>query len=79
MSKTKETVLSVDGMTCSSCVSHVEEALRELAGIDEVEVRLRDATVRIVQRDMSGATGATIDEMIGALGEAGYESRAAGS
>lgn len=74
MSTKKETILAVDGMTCSSCIRHVSAALRQLDGIAEVEVKLADGSVR-VQHD---ADRATIDEMIAALGDAGYESRAAG-
>jgi copper chaperone len=72
MPNKKETILSVEGMTCSSCIRHVERALSELEGIEKVEVKLRDGKVR-VEHDPSRST---IDEMIQALGEAGYESRA---
>jgi copper chaperone len=43
MSNTKETILSVDGMTCPSCISHVEGALCDLEGIGKVEVKLQEA------------------------------------
>lgn len=59
-------------MTRSSCIRHVENALSELEGIEKVEVKLKDGKVR-VEHDPSRST---IDEMIEALGEAGYESRA---
>jgi copper chaperone len=75
MSNKKETILNVDGMTCSSCIRHVEAALHEIDGIDKVEVKLKDGKVRI-EHDPSRST---IDEMIQALGDAGYESRAAGA
>lgn len=75
MTNKTETILNVDGMTCSSCVRHVESALRELDGIDKVEVKLKDGKVRI-EHDPSRST---IDELIQALGDAGYESRAAGA
>jgi copper chaperone len=69
---TKETILSVDGMTCSSCVRHVEGALRKIDGIGSIEVKLRDGEVH-VQHDPAKAS---ITRMIEALGDAGYESRA---
>jgi copper chaperone len=72
MNSTKETILDVDGMTCSSCVRHVEGALRQIEGIGAIEVKVRDGKVR-VQHD---PTTAPIDRMIEVLGEAGYESRA---
>lgn len=73
MSNKKETILAVVGMTCASCIRHVTAALRELPGIGEVEVKMKDGKVR-VQHDVNTPT---VDEMIAALGEAGYESRAA--
>lgn len=30
----------VEGMTCNNCVRHVEEALKELAGVKSVKVNL---------------------------------------
>jgi copper chaperone len=68
---TKETILDVDGMTCSSCVRYVEGALRKIDGVGAIEVKVRDGKVR-VQHDPAKAS---IDRMIGALGQAGYESR----
>lgn len=73
MSESKETVLNVEGMTCGSCVRHVEGALRGLEGIGAVEVTLREGKVR-VQHD---ANRATLEQMVEALGAAGYASRAA--
>jgi len=75
MSNTKETILSVDGMSCSACVRHVEAALGKLDGVRAVEVKLDDGKVR-VEHDPSRAT---IDDMIQALDAEGYESRAAGA
>ena len=68
---TKETILDVQGMSCSSCVRHVEAALRKIEGIDAIEVRLSEGKVR-VQHDPARAP---IARMIEALGEEGYESR----
>ena len=73
MSNTKETILAVEGMTCSSCVRHVTAALRDLPGIGEVEVTLKDGKVRVAY----DPEGASTDEMIAAVNEAGYESRVA--
>jgi copper chaperone len=72
MSKTSETLLDVTGMSCQSCVSHIHRALRDLKGVDKVDVRLRDGRV-LVQHDPSAAP---IDSLIEALREAGYESSA---
>lgn len=72
MSNKNEITLHVEGMTCSSCVRHVEGALRQLNGVDKIEVRLKERKVR-VEHDPARST---IDQMLQALGEAGYDSRA---
>jgi len=75
MSNQKETILAVDGMTCSSCVRHVEHALRALDGIHKVEVDLADGRVHVEQ----SSELTTVDQMIEALAEAGYGARPAGA
>jgi copper chaperone len=72
MANTMQTVLDVEGMSCSSCVRHVEGALCELDGIAAVNVKLKDGKV-VVQHDPARTT---IDQMVEALSDAGYESRA---
>lgn len=62
-----ETTLKVEGMTCPSCIRHVNAALRGVAGVREVEVKLREGTV-VVQH----ALGLGATPMIAALAEAGY-------
>lgn len=51
MANTKQTILDVDGMSCSSCVRHVEGALCELDGIGKVEVKLKDGKVVVPLRE----------------------------
>ena len=67
---TKETVLNVQGMTCASCVRHVNAALSEIDGVRQVSVQLREGRV-VVQHDPSAAPVASL---VDALREAGYES-----
>lgn len=67
-----ETLLNVQGMTCRSCVHHVGEALRDLDGIAEVDVRLQKGQV-LVRHDAR----TPVAKMIEALSEAGYESSTA--
>jgi copper chaperone len=69
---TKEAILNVEGMTCSSCVRHVEGALRELEGVCAIEVTLKEGKVR-VEHDPARAT---LEQMVEALGEAGYPAQA---
>ncbi len=66
----KETLFDVMGMSCPSCIRHVNAALADLDGVEKVEVRLRDGKV-LVQHDPSVANVTTLIE---ALREAGYES-----
>ena len=73
MSNTKNTTLTVEGMTCSNCVRHVEGALRELEGVGKVTVELATGEVR-VEHDPARAT---VDQMVAAIVEAGYETRGA--
>ncbi len=62
--------LAIDGMTCASCVSHVEKALRKVAGVREVSVNLA-TELATVQAD--GAS--TIGPLVAAVEKAGYQVR----
>jgi len=64
-----ELTLRVRGMTCASCVTHVERVLQELPGVEDVAVELGRGTVRV--RYVSGAVA--LRDMLGAVQEAGYE------
>ncbi len=68
--KDAEIALPVEGMTCASCVRHVEKALRRVPGVQEVAVNLatRKATVSYDPRTANPA------EMVEAINGAGYES-----
>lgn len=68
MSTKRETLLDVHGMSCPSCIRHVNEALRAVDGISGVEVRLSDGKV-LVQHDAS----TSVDSLREALQNAGYE------
>lgn len=66
----QEIVLNVVGMTCPSCVWHVNAALVEVDGVTKVEVRVRDGKV-VVQCDPAVTK---VDALVEALRQAGYES-----
>lgn len=66
----KEVLLDVMGMTCPSCVRHVNAALADLDGVLKVDVRLRDGKV-LVKYD---ADRVELSAVIDALREEGYES-----
>lgn len=60
--------LSVQGMTCASCVARAEKALEKVEGVSEVEVSLASETARILTR-----LDADPDALIAALGRAGFD------
>ncbi|AMP09203.1 copper-translocating P-type ATPase [Collimonas arenae] len=60
--------LPIDGMSCASCVSHVEKALRKVAGVQDVSVNLA-TELATVQAD----AGTTIGPLVVAVEQAGYQ------
>jgi copper ion binding protein len=68
MTEAKKAVLSVEGMTCASCVRHIDRALRQLEGVTLVDVDMRGQKVT-VRHDESETPLALVVE---ALAEAGY-------
>ncbi len=67
--KIKETSLSISGMTCASCVAHVEKALNELPGVEKATVNLATerATVQFANREIG------TDVLIEAVRNSGYD------
>ncbi len=66
---TETVVLSIGGMTCASCVAHVEDALRALPGVVSVVVNL--ATEKATVTFVPGTVG--MADFRRAVAEAGYE------
>nr|WP_315595503.1 heavy metal translocating P-type ATPase [uncultured Cupriavidus sp.] len=60
--------LAVEGMTCASCVSRVERALKGVPGVSEAVVNL--ATERATVRGVAG-----IENLVTAIETVGYEAR----
>jgi copper chaperone len=71
MSNEQDTILEVQGMSCPSCIRHINSALQELEGVGRVDVVLRDGIV-VVKHD---ATQAPVTQLIEALDGAGYASK----
>jgi Cu+-exporting ATPase len=69
----KKITLPVEGMTCASCVSHVEDALKEVEGVSQVAVNLatEQATVEF------DPERATLNQLIEAVDDSGYKAGAA--
>ena len=40
-------ILTIEGMMCGHCVAHVEKALRELEGVEDVVVSLNEKTAEV--------------------------------
>ena len=59
MTDTSQTTLSIEGMTCASCVGRVEKALASLDGVSDVAVNLASETARLSLDDPSRLTDAT--------------------
>ncbi len=66
-----ELTLDVRGMTCASCVDHVEGALKELSGVQEAVVNLGLGTARVVYVPGVVSTSA----MKRAVRDVGYEAQ----
>ena len=65
--------IGIGGMTCASCVSRVERALKKVPGVSDATVNLatESARIRYTQRDRMEA------RLRRAVRDAGYEPRAA--
>jgi Cu+-exporting ATPase len=62
--------LPIEGMTCASCVSRVEKALKRVPGVASAEVNLATETATVKLSD-----GASPDALVEAIRNAGYEAR----
>jgi copper chaperone CopZ len=78
------TTITVEGMSCGHCEQTVEEALRGVAGVTDVDVDRTEsrATVEWEPRGGSGrasdprADEADVSALVGAVEDAGYTARA---
>ncbi len=61
--------LPVRGMTCASCVAHVEKALGKVEGVEEVHVNLATEKAVVAFR----LDAATVGDLVEAVKETGYE------
>jgi len=62
--------LVVSGMTCGTCVKHVEKAIKSIAGVSEVEVDLTSGSVKV-----EGDISKNVNAIISALEEDGYPAK----
>nr|WP_305067642.1 heavy metal translocating P-type ATPase [Methanocella sp. CWC-04] len=66
--RSKRTQLKITGMTCASCVSRVESALKSVKGVSEANVNLASEKATVLY----DPEAATIDSMVDAVKDAGY-------
>ncbi|HLL21568.1 MAG TPA: heavy-metal-associated domain-containing protein [Kofleriaceae bacterium] len=71
MEDPQDTVLEVQGMSCPSCIRHINAALTEIDGVGQVDVKLRDGLV-FVKHD---ATQAPVTQLISTLHLEGYAAK----
>src|SRR4051794_32943648 len=67
-SETQEAALSVEGMDCASCVSHVEKAARSIPGVQACQVNLARGRA-VVQFDPAKTNP---EQVAAAVTDAGY-------
>jgi Cu+-exporting ATPase len=63
--------LSISGMTCASCVTRVEKALKKVPGVSDASVNLA------TEKALVTAVGVPVQTLIAAVEKAGYEAVAA--
>jgi Cu+-exporting ATPase len=67
----KKLVLSVQGMTCASCVAHVEKALKKVPGVTQASVNLATESAQVfIQPTQVAPT-----DLVRAVEDAGYEAQ----
>jgi len=71
----EDITLSIEGMTCASCVARVERALSAVPGVVEVNVNLASETAQITVLEGS----ISFDAVSAAVAEAGYAAKIADS
>lgn len=70
---TRSVDLKIEGMTCASCVSRVEKALRKLPFVLDASVNLAGESARV---SVLGGNEADVDAaLVGAVAKAGYGAR----
>ena len=68
LKKLQTDVFAVDGMTCGSCVSHVERALLEREEVRKAKVNLKAGTVKV-----TFARGTDVTSLFDEIRDIGYE------
>ena len=67
----KSCTLDVAGMTCDSCVKHVQDALKKVEGVKSASVDIKGKSASVVFLDEKTSP----DKLAAAVTEAGYEAK----
>lgn len=72
-----ELELKVEGMTCNACSSRVTEALKEMNGVDKVDVNLETgiATIEVHANDPIEAFN-SMPRLVDKIGQLGFKAQA---
>ena len=63
-----EKTLNIEGMVCMNCVKHVDQALKEIQGVESVAVSLENKSAQVrLSRDVTDAA------LKAAIEDAGYK------
>lgn len=65
----EQTTLKIEGMTCDHCKAAVTNALKELEGVSEVNVDVKEGTAKVAYNSSS----VSVSEMNEAVEEQGYD------
>ncbi len=66
--------LSIEGMTCESCVSHAKDALEKVSGVSTAEVSLTKSSAEVQVNE-----GVDTADLIAAIANAGYSAKESNS
>lgn len=72
MSDVTTTMLRAEGFTCPSCVSKIEKRVGRMDGVENVKVHFASSRIEV---DHDPAV-ASVDDIVAAVGKAGYKARA---
>ena len=65
------TILRAEGFSCPSCVAKIEKQVGRVPGVDAVKVHFASSRIEI---DHDAST-VSVDDLVAAVGRAGYTSR----
>ena len=65
----EQTTLKIEGMTCDHCKAAVNNALKELEGVAEVDVNVKEGTAKVSYE----SSRVSVSEMNEVVEEQGYD------